>query len=191
MGRPSVQAQRKEEILDAFESCVARFGIEGATLERIAEISGLARPLIRHHAGNRDDLIDALFERFQSQSSHAAKDLLQDLPAQDASLVLLDRLFDTSGDQTSILLAESFIAHSTFNPDVAEAMSEWVSSYTGLICDVLATDFTKAEPSDIRIVAPGVLGLQLNLTSLAPFLSLKEFSEESKAAAMRLIHTLS
>ena len=37
MPRPSVKAERTEEILDAFERCVARYGVEGSTLERIAE----------------------------------------------------------------------------------------------------------------------------------------------------------
>ena len=46
--------RRRQEYLDAFEKCVARYGIEGATLAKIAEIAGLARPLVRHNVGNRD-----------------------------------------------------------------------------------------------------------------------------------------
>ena len=34
MPRPSLKAQRSEEILDAYERCVARYGVEGATLEK-------------------------------------------------------------------------------------------------------------------------------------------------------------
>ena len=44
MGRPSIKAERREQILDAYETCVARFGVGGASLEKIAETAGLARP---------------------------------------------------------------------------------------------------------------------------------------------------
>ena len=37
MGRPSLTEVRTVEILDAFERCVARYGLEGSSLERIAE----------------------------------------------------------------------------------------------------------------------------------------------------------
>jgi len=68
MGRPSLKKERFEEILDAYEQCVARYGLAGATLEQVARQAGLARPLIRHHIGNRDDLVEALINRFINNS---------------------------------------------------------------------------------------------------------------------------
>ena len=43
MARPSVKDERTEAILAAFERCVARHGVEGATLQRTADEAGLAR----------------------------------------------------------------------------------------------------------------------------------------------------
>ena len=68
MPRPSLKLQRSEEILDAFERCVARYGIEGTTLEKTAEEAGLQRSLLRHNVGNRDDLLNSLVNRFISES---------------------------------------------------------------------------------------------------------------------------
>ena len=83
MGRPSVQKQRKAEVLDAFMTLVARFGVEGATLERIAEESGLKRPLIRHHLGNRDEMVRALALHVVEEQRISLENLrtaLQDYP---------------------------------------------------------------------------------------------------------------
>ncbi|MEO1142890.1 MAG: TetR/AcrR family transcriptional regulator, partial [Pseudomonadota bacterium] len=63
MARPDIKESRREQIIDAFEFCVARYGVEGATLAKTAEQAGLARPLVRHNVGNRDDLVDALTKR--------------------------------------------------------------------------------------------------------------------------------
>ncbi len=67
MARARVDAERRAEILDAFESCVIRRGIDGTTLEDIACEAGKPRALVRYFAGNREalvtQLIDRLFER--------------------------------------------------------------------------------------------------------------------------------
>ena len=80
MPRRSLKEERRSQILDAFEICVARYGVEGATLERVAEEAGLARPLIRHNVGNREDLLDALLERYLESSEHSMRQLLAALP---------------------------------------------------------------------------------------------------------------
>ena len=63
MGRKSLKEERSALILDAFGRCVARFGLEGTSLEQIATEAGVKRSLIRHYLGNRDDLILALATR--------------------------------------------------------------------------------------------------------------------------------
>ena len=60
MPRPSLKDQRSQEILDAYLTCVAHFGLDGATQERIAEEAGVKRPLLRHYLGNKDEMITAL-----------------------------------------------------------------------------------------------------------------------------------
>jgi AcrR family transcriptional regulator len=63
MGRPSMAVERREQILDAVTRCVGEFGIEGTTLERVAEASGFSRGHIRHYMGNRETML----ERFQQR----------------------------------------------------------------------------------------------------------------------------
>ena len=56
VGRPSNRDDRYEQIMQALIRCVARYGVEGASLAQIAEEAGLKRPLVRHHLGNREDM---------------------------------------------------------------------------------------------------------------------------------------
>lgn len=53
---------RRPQILDAFAACVARYGIDGSTLDRVAEEAGVTRALVRHYLGNRDEVVVALAE---------------------------------------------------------------------------------------------------------------------------------
>jgi AcrR family transcriptional regulator len=67
MGRPSLAAQRREQILDAVTQCIGEFGIEATTLERVAEASGFSRGHIRHYLGNRDDLLTHFQQRLSTR----------------------------------------------------------------------------------------------------------------------------
>lgn len=63
MGRKSLAPERRAQILDAFEACLLRYGLENSTLERIAQRAGVKRQIIRHYFGNRDALVEALVGR--------------------------------------------------------------------------------------------------------------------------------
>lgn len=58
-GRPSVQDQRRKQIIDAFIESVATKGLEQTSLEDVADTAGMQRAALRHFVGNRDDLIHA------------------------------------------------------------------------------------------------------------------------------------
>ena len=57
MGRPSVAAERRGQILDATMATIAEHGIHGTTLDRIADAVGMSRGHVRHFVGNRDRLL--------------------------------------------------------------------------------------------------------------------------------------
>lgn len=67
MGRPSLAAERREQILDAVTQCIGEFGIEGTTLDRVAEASGFSRGHIRHYLGNRDDMLTQFQQRLSTR----------------------------------------------------------------------------------------------------------------------------
>jgi AcrR family transcriptional regulator len=67
MGRPSMAAERREQILAAVTQCVGEYGLEGTTLERVAETSGFSRGHIRHYVGNREEMLEQFQHRLTSR----------------------------------------------------------------------------------------------------------------------------
>ncbi|GIH81107.1 TetR/AcrR family transcriptional regulator [Planobispora longispora] len=93
MGRPSLAEERREQILRAAAQSVARYGLAGSTQERIAAAAGMSRSHIRHYVGNRDELIDALWDHVITPYFEATHAALTGL-APDAQLrALVDFLF--------------------------------------------------------------------------------------------------
>ena len=83
MPRPSCVAERREQILCAFEACIAEDGLAGASMRKIAAKAGVKQPVIHHYFGSRDDLVGALFDRIVNRYTG-----------------LLNRLTETTGGLT-------------------------------------------------------------------------------------------
>ncbi len=89
MPRPSKVEERREQILDAFERCVVRSGIQGTTLEQVAQEAELPRSLVRHFIGNRDDMVAAVFERFMRRVQAHWSGLARRRPTLDETIEFL------------------------------------------------------------------------------------------------------
>ncbi|MBO6510494.1 MAG: TetR/AcrR family transcriptional regulator, partial [Roseibium sp.] len=142
MARPEIKEDRREQILDAFETCVARYGLEGATLGKTAEIAGLARPLIRHNVGNREDLQQALVDRFLSQSRQSMENLIAFLPGQNRLKAMIDMLFDPR--YANPKLVQVFNALSAAAPDdkeLADRLQQWLQDFVLRLENVIRQDY--------------------------------------------------
>ncbi len=63
MGRKSIAPQRQEEILDAFEHCIEKYGFNNSSTHRISEEAKMKQPMIAHYFGNKSAMVDALVQR--------------------------------------------------------------------------------------------------------------------------------
>ena len=191
MPRPSVKAERTEEILDAFERCVARYGVEGATLERIAEEAGLRRSLLRHYIGNRDELIEALTTRFIARSDAQGEKLYGALPETGRATALLDYLFDERYSNNHLaLVACALIAAAPSHPPISARLHGWTQHFVDGIARELQRSYPAADAAACWEVAAGLSGIYFNVESLAPLGRIKTLRNASKKAAERLISTL-
>ena len=191
MPRPSLIAQRREEILNAFERCVARYGVDGATLERTADEAGLQRSLIRHNVGNREDLLNALVDRFINKSNHDIDQLTSTIRESNSAKYIADYLFNEEySDTQSILIAEALMVAAPNYSNIAPRMQKWVEDFSKSLAKLLREFFPDAKTADCRIVAAGIIGIYFNVESLTPLGTMKSFRQSSKHAALRLINTL-
>ena len=98
VGRLSNRNERYEQVMQALVRCVARLGIEGAVLTAIAEEAGLTRPLIRHHLGNREDILQSLQDYVLKGFNDQTDALASALPDVGPAVAFIDILFLEASD---------------------------------------------------------------------------------------------
>ena len=192
MGRPSVKRQRTEEILDAFALCIARYGLEGSTLERIATEAGVQRAILRHHIGNRDELIAALGEHIEREFPGATEAYFARLPESNRLEHLVNILFDPSMRSKSQELAVAMALTSISDrfPGVAAGLRSWLLKLDHLVAMELSRRYPQATPTVIAAVSFGLLSIYFQADTLASLQRRDRFSRTTKQTAWRLIHTL-
>lgn len=191
MGRPSKKAERTEEILQAFYRCVARYGIEGSTLERIAEESGLKRSLVRHFVGNRDELIALLVDRVVEQSDQQWSAFMKSLPGKLVAAPLLEGLFCAQySDAEYILVIESLIFAAGRDDALRQRMQQWMQRFTDDVVMLLQRDYPSTPAESLEAVSFGIISIYFNLDSLAPLGMNQQYRQPARTAAQRLIESL-
>ncbi len=191
MARPDIKESRREQIIDAFEFCVARYGVEGATLAKTAEQAGLARPLVRHNVGNRDDLVDALTKRFLKRSREAMDSFLAALPQDERSETAIEWLFDPQySDDHQVQVSYALITHCYDDKKLAVSMQQWLDDFISKLDGLLAEDFPEAEPSKVTAVSNGIAGIYFNVESMKGLGDIDSLLASSKQAAFILLHSL-
>ncbi|MFT7373219.1 MAG: AcrR family transcriptional regulator, partial [Oleiphilaceae bacterium] len=123
MGRKSLKEIRVNEILDAFERCLTKKGLQGTTLDNIAEEAGLARRMIRHYIGNRTDLIDAAVERIIEKFTLSVFNALDQFERTERFNGALDYLFSEAFNELpATKLVAALLAVSLYDEQVCRAV---------------------------------------------------------------------
>jgi AcrR family transcriptional regulator len=191
MARPDITKERTEQILDAFETCVARYGVEGATVAKTAEVAGLARPLVRHNVGNRDALLSALVARYIERSQSDLDAFIAALPTVNTVHTAIDWLFDRShSDANFVQVANALIAASADDSALAAKMRGWLDEFTSRFHQLIADTYPQADPATVSAAAAGITGIYFNLEALYALGDVGAFSSSSKRAATMLVEIL-
>lgn len=192
MGRPSLAEVRKSEILDAFAHCVARYGLEGSSLERVADQAGVKRSIIRHYIGNREELVDALAERVAAQFHNQLASFVAGVSEQRRIKQLLDFLFPAIPIESadSILVVEALIAAGDSYPKARTLMLGYVEHLVDQITDQLRLAYPRATRPRCWNVAYGVVGICFNQESLSPLGLPKAYIKASRKCSEILIASL-
>ena len=192
MPRPSLKEERTEQIMQAFVRCVARYGLDGSTLERIAEEAELKRSLVRHFVGNREDMLQKLTTRVLAEFDQKWNMLLEWLPSEDRLHALLDALLasDNASDSELVLVFESLIQASGQNEQLRKSMQKWLQRFNSDIYAELQAAYPNESENALQAVTFGIISLYFNLDSLHPLGMTAQFQEPARDAADRLCSTL-
>lgn len=192
MARPSLKEQRSEEILAAFARCVARLGLDGATLEHVAEEAGVSRPALRHFVGNRDDLIDALADYVQRDYQAKTETMFSWLPQTGRVEALIEFLFAPSAASSSedVALAQAIMAGADRYPSIAGPLREWIIAFDRRIQDELSKHAPGAAPKDIAAASFGIISLYFNIDALSQLEMPQSYGAAAKTAALNLVANL-
>lgn len=186
MPRPSLKDQRRREILDAYVACVARHGLEGATQERIAAEAGIARPLLRHNLGNREEMIPALVEHVV----HRFADMTEAVEAASASLPeLIDLVLDPAHrtDPKLVLAFQALVSASATNPGMRAPLLSSLQRYVDVIARLAERSAPEAGADEIATIAHGIANISMSIDALEPLEPPSAWRRAAKRAALALV----
>ena len=189
MARPDLSAERSEQILDAFSRCVARSGLDAASLEEVAREAGVRRSIIRHYMGNRDDLVAAFLDRLEVRLQRQNDDMRAWFTANPGGGSLPGYLFqDAPDDELPVL--ESVYSAARRNPAIAARLETWLQDFVDALGDVLRASFPHADQDSITTVAYGLAAIYNDHQSMLTLGALPRHHAMALAAARALIVSL-
>ena len=191
MPRPSMAAQRKEEILDALEACILQDSLEATSLEKLAEQAQMKRSILRHYIGNRDDIIIALSERYQRYYTDLWEQTLAWLPDKNRVPVLLEMLFEERNQAyiNKSIVGDAIYAQAKRLGKVREHQLASMQESIQILSDEFRLAYPDAEPEKYGLVARGILSNYLQSESLLPLGQWDEI-EKLKSVSLLLIKLL-
>ncbi|MEM9368387.1 MAG: TetR/AcrR family transcriptional regulator [Planctomycetota bacterium] len=192
MGRPSLADQRTAQILDAFERCIARLGLDGCSLNDIATEAGMKRSILRHYVGNREDLVHSLADRVIGKYQTSLQDHLAASAALRPTEQLLTYLFPRRNRSSteSIVVIESLIAASECDPEIRDRIRAYIDWLVTQSARLLKEDHPHSKKENCWAVAYGVIALCFNQESLTPLGLPVKYARSARRCAETLIASL-
>jgi len=159
MGRPSVAAERTDQILDAVGRSVARFGFEGLTLEKVAAESGLSRSHVRHYVGNKADLVERFRARLRERLAAPPLDRAAELGLTPTELVVR-ALFDPGSDVETAATVDAVVAAARFDDALRAEIHDLYAGLEATVVAALAADQPGWSPERRAVAAQQVVALE-------------------------------
>lgn len=191
-GRPTNRDERHEQVMQALVRCVARYGLDGASLSQIAKEAGLTRPLIRHHLGNREDIIAQLADYVMACFEAQNRAMVAALPPSGGVGALLNILFSdiATSDPDMVLTFAALTARAKDDQDLREKCRASMLSFEAAIAGALQQDHPTVDGASISLAAHGIAALYFNMTSLAPLDMPNSWASQAQGVARKLLQDL-
>jgi len=192
MPRRSLAKERRQQILDAFEQCITRYGLEGTTLEQVADEANMSRSIIRHYIGNRDSVVEELVKRRLKQTTDALIKQYEGLSPEDSVKLTLSTMFTENpvineGDQILLdVMTTGKDRYSGARQRLRKAFEEIIQSFT----DDLRLVYTSATYEQCRQVAYAIICLAEMNESFMWLGINRKYNADARVIADTLLATL-
>ncbi|GAA2814820.1 TetR/AcrR family transcriptional regulator [Kribbella solani] len=154
------RAAREREILEAAEQIFGRRGYQATSMDEVAVMGGVSKPLIYQYYGSKDGLFLACLSRLRGQLLEAVADAVLAAPnAEDAlyaGFLAWFRFLDDHPSAWSVLVDEGMLA----TGPAAEATDEVRAAFIELIATMVRMNLPAGRVTDdeIQIVAQSISG---------------------------------
>ncbi|BBH71428.1 hypothetical protein ACTI_81130 [Actinoplanes sp. OR16] len=169
MGRPSMAAERTEQIMQATARCLRKSGLAGTTLERVAEESGLSRSHVRHYVGNRDDLLRGFANWLYTGYEAEFIDKIAGAADREKLPIAMDYLFSTGflpiGDDDTVI--RELITAGITDESIRGILQTRYTQAVQAVEEALAAEYPASSPGARRSVAYGLWCLALGNSTMA------------------------
>lgn len=160
-----------------------KHGLDGATLERVAEESGYSRGHIRHYLGNRDEMRSALITRTMSNYTAQTQAIADGLAAGRRAYALVDLLFGPAFEPSSDdPVIDALWGAASYDELVKEQLRDAYGELEKAIYGALRVDFPGVTAAVCRDAAYQLLSLAYGHWSMSEL----AFTAKRNRAAKRL-----
>jgi len=168
MARPTVAAERRDQIIEATLQTVVQHGIAGTSLDRIAEAAGMSRGHVRHFVGNREQLlIETARQVFSDEAGRLT--IFPDSVSTfaDALDYLFGEEFTRSDAENAVVLG--FVELSRATPAIAEILAESYANTRRRLADLGTVAFPHADAAQRALIADATLSAALGNVFMGDF----------------------
>ena len=169
MARPSLHAERQRSIMAAFTRCISKLGLEAASLDEIAKEAGMQRSLVRHFAGNREDLVSLVADYVASEFEHIWQEQghsHRDDPSDDWLLNVLFAPAPETKYQTMLPAFYALLSAAHRYPNVRVRMTQCFELYVADLSLKLQARHLQASTDACQQVALGIINIYFAWDSL-------------------------
>ncbi|MDP4548383.1 transcriptional regulator BetI [Marinobacter sp. MDS2] len=110
MARIGVETIRRQQLIDATLQVIEEYGFQGATIGKIAAVSGLSVGIVSHYFGGKQGLLEATMRHLLSSLQQDVSKLMADRPntPRERLMAIVDANF--SGVQTHAQSSKTWLA---------------------------------------------------------------------------------
>jgi AcrR family transcriptional regulator len=160
VGRPSLAAVRREELLDAVEACITAQGVAGTTVAAVAKLAGTQPSKVHHYLGSRSEMLTAAVERAVRRVEELVVDAMTNTPSHQRLETQLAVLFGDGLTAPEVnQLIDHLVAASYLDVAIHSAVSKMYQRFLEILRDSIEAAYPAADPSRRQSTAMAILAL--------------------------------